>query len=267
MSQAIHWCYTLNNPTAPLELPDTIYHIYGEEVGESGTPHYQGYVVFEKRKRLTQLKKLSPTAHWEVAKGTPLQASDYCKKDGKFHETGELPEHQGAKGGAANKRKYDDAFAKAKEGNLLEIESNLLIRHYSTWKKIRHDFHPKPVPRPTLDNEWISGETGVGKTSGALKRYPDAYMKPCNKWWDGYNYEEVVIIDDMDLQCNSSDGISHRNIKIWTDHNPFIAEFKGGSMLIRPAKLIFTSQYTLDRLYSDPETLSALQRRFTEINL
>ena len=94
-----HWVFTVNNPSpqdqAGLWLPPYEYAVLGLEVGESGTHHIQGYVIFKTKLRMTQIKKHSPTAgraHWEQQSvySTPAQASDYCKKDGDFKEFGEL---------------------------------------------------------------------------------------------------------------------------------------------------------------------------------
>ena len=100
-SKAKRWCFTLNNPSQgeqdlveqSLTSPHVKYGVYGKETGESGTPHLQGYVIFVSEKRLTQAKSLLGTGrlHLEVAKGTPQQASDYCKKDGDWKEFGKLP--------------------------------------------------------------------------------------------------------------------------------------------------------------------------------
>lgn len=94
-----HWVFTVNNPSPTdqggLWLPPYEYAVLGLEVGECGTPHIQGYVVFKSKLRLTQIKKHSVTAgraHWEQQSvySTPNQAADYCKKDGEFKEFGEL---------------------------------------------------------------------------------------------------------------------------------------------------------------------------------
>lgn len=51
----------------------------GEEVGEKGTPHIQGWLEFKKKNRWSSLK-LSSEIHWEKANGTPLQNSQYIHK-------------------------------------------------------------------------------------------------------------------------------------------------------------------------------------------
>ena len=76
MSRVKYWCFTLNNPTS--DERDKIlaldgdrqleYLVFGNEVGDSGTPHLQGFVAFVARVRLTQLKQvISERAHFEAA--------------------------------------------------------------------------------------------------------------------------------------------------------------------------------------------------------
>ena len=258
------WCYTLNNPTSePLVDEDLVeYHVYGEEVGESGTPHYQGFIIFKTRVSLNTLQHLIPRAHYEIAKGKNSQAANYCKKDGNFKEVGTLPPDPGVKGGEAIKERYEAAFKLAKCGDLDTIDCDLLIKHYRTLKQIRIDYVTELPPLDQTAGIWIYGDSGVGKSSYARKTYPGAYVKNCNKWWDGYQEEENVIIDDLD----DSHHILGHYLKRWADHYAFTAETKGGSVYIRPKKIIVTSQFRIEDIFKDGPTATALLRRFEFIN-
>lgn len=47
-SNAVNWCFTINNPEGLLDfdtLPPHKYCVYQEEIGENGTLHFQGYVI------------------------------------------------------------------------------------------------------------------------------------------------------------------------------------------------------------------------------
>jgi len=87
MSRGRAWCWTLNNPTeeeiASIKDLEVKYLIFGNEVGENGTPHLQGYVVFLNPVTLAQAKgRLSTRVHLEKPKGSAAQNIAYCSKDG-----------------------------------------------------------------------------------------------------------------------------------------------------------------------------------------
>ena len=90
MSRSRAYCFTLNNYSEQelsslLSTPCT-YLVVGKEEGAEGTPHLQGYIYFPNGKTLSSLKKISPRAHWELAKGDSLQNYNYCTKDGDLLE-------------------------------------------------------------------------------------------------------------------------------------------------------------------------------------
>lgn len=74
------WCFTINNPTDachPGNWSDIKAAIWQLEQGS--TPHVQGCVWFNKRMRLSALKKVHPLAHWEPAKSWKASVM-YCAK-------------------------------------------------------------------------------------------------------------------------------------------------------------------------------------------
>lgn len=62
------------------------YFVVGEEVGESGTPHLQGYVEFKNQVDFSVLKKINGRIHWEKAIATRGKNYVYCTKEKKFVE-------------------------------------------------------------------------------------------------------------------------------------------------------------------------------------
>jgi len=102
MSRIRNFCFTWNNYPVDAEskltwLPRVKYLVAGREVGESGTPHLQGFVYFSEQKTLSAAIKLLPGCHVEVSK-TLDEAIAYCKKDGDYFEVGIPPISQSEKG-------------------------------------------------------------------------------------------------------------------------------------------------------------------------
>ena len=63
-TQCKRWCFTINNPTDDDMFWEDAEHqeqfsflAVQYEVGEQGTPHYQGFVILKRKNRLTWLKK------------------------------------------------------------------------------------------------------------------------------------------------------------------------------------------------------------------
>lgn len=85
------WCFTLNNYTKK-EFNDIKTYlskgnklwIVGEEIGEEGTPHLQGYIEAKSVIKFTTLKNLNNRLHLEKAKGDKWDNWNYCSKEGKY---------------------------------------------------------------------------------------------------------------------------------------------------------------------------------------
>lgn len=264
------WTGTWNNYTA-VDYDAVLNHectfvIVGKEVGESGTPHLQFYIRFENAVRMNTLKKLWPKVHWEIARGSCDENVAYCSKQGAWEERGQRPNAEEARkrGGEATTEKWTRAKQLALSGRINEIDDELFIRYYNVFKNIAKDYATPPADLPTPDDEsgygvWIYGPTGTGKSYTARERYPGAYMKISNnKWWDGYQGQEAVIMDDLDKK---HDYMCY-NLKIWADRYAFIPESKGSSMMIRPKVIVVTSNYHPSEIWDSNSDLEPILRRF-----
>lgn len=261
------YVFTINNYTdstfEDLLRLATRYLCYGKEKAPStGTPHLQGFVYFPHGKTLAAVRKLMPGAHIESARGTFDQIITYCGKEGDFYEYGERPVDS-ASIGDKERRRWVEALESARSGNFEEIDPQILLCHYGSILRIRNDCITVPETLPSTSGVWIVGPSGSGKSRGCRLQYPGLYPKPLNKWWDGYKFEPVVLIDDVDRSHSAWIG---GFLKIWADHYGFIAEAKGRSISIRPERLLVTSQYYIGDLFSvDPQLVEALERRFRVI--
>lgn len=267
MSRSRNYVFTFNNyPDLSLvENLDCRYVIAGREVGESGTPHLQGFVSFSSAKTFNAAKMLLPGCHIEKAK-TVRAAIDYCRKeDPEPYERGDPPMTQKQKGDC-EKRRWSDAFEAAKEGRFDDIDSDLRIRYYNTFKRVAHDYQPEIPSMESIDGcfFWFYGASGTGKSTKARSENPGYYLKRKNKWWDGYRPGQTVIIEEWGLKDAEYLGDM---LKEWCDHHSFAAEVKGGYTTLRPPKIIITSNYTMDQCFLDIEGhLKPLLRRIKPIH-
>lgn len=263
--QGARWCATLNNPGEGefKELFEAIklqskYQIWGHEgLGAGKTPHWQGYVKFTRTKRLAALKKISTRVHWERAMADDFANIKYCEKEGNtIFESGVRPLFKD--NGEREKHRWDDIWLSATRNDLMAIPAQVRVNSYPNLRSIAKDFMTKPANLDDVCGEWLYGVAGAGKSHTARAENPNAYFKNVTVWWDGYQGEDAVIIDDLDKYHVR---LGHL-LKIWADRYSFIAETKGSAIHIRPKKIVVTSQYQIEDIWDDEETRVALNRRF-----
>lgn len=256
MSQSKRWCFTLNNPgTVIPNFTKVRYGIYGREIGASGTPHLQGFVVFRTNQRYNALREWLPGAHFEPARGTSQQASDYCKKDGDWTEEGDCPEDRIRDG----KRRWAAAIASARAGTIESDDPEIFVRY--------NGFCMREAPRAVaaLDDVcglWIQGPPGCGK-SHMVRQYGPVFDKQISNWWCGYKSEPIVLLDDV-----TPDNFKFiaSNMLRWADKYPCNVQVKGGAMCIRPKLIVVTSNFDISAcMYELSVNYEAMKRRFVQV--
>ncbi|AJD07474.1 replication-associated protein [Odonata-associated circular virus-9] len=238
------------------------YSAYTDEIcPTTGRPHKQAYIVLYKKQRPSFVRKLFPNTYNHIMNGTLEQNDIYISKKNtqQIHEYGDKPMTQEEKGeeGAAYWR---EQLELAKKDPSL-CDPKLQIIHHRNLEAIHEKAkRVKLSDLDKLDNWWYIGCTGTGKSRTARQLYPDAYIKQCNKWWNDYDGEETVIIDDL----NPDHKFMANFIDQWCDHYPFPAEFKGGQKTIRPKRFIITTRYTIEEILGENNfsQIESWKRRF-----
>jgi len=244
---AKNWVFTINHPT-PQEKDDldylavalnrvnvhANYIIFQLEEGEQGTPHYQGYIQFSKRRTFTQVKAVvGQRAHIEVAKGTPLHNKTYCSKEPRLESTFEYGEMSGGQGKRNDILDFVNSFREKQLStrDIIEQHPCILARYprfvntistfYSTERRLS-TFNTRPGWQTELadilstepDNRtvrWYYDQTGnSGKShfatkycytrsdAGGIERREFGYVINGGRHADiyyGYKEEKVVFFD------------------------------------------------------------------------
>nr|WAE42673.1 MAG: replication associated protein [Cressdnaviricota sp.] len=263
-SKSRNYCFTLNNwtedeyRTIRNYTDDAKYVIIGKERGAEGTPHLQGYVAWKNARSFTAVKTgLGARVHIECAKGSGQSNKTYCSKEGDFYEKGECPALIGGQSLAdkiaKNKRLLDPTIP-------LDdlIETGELSAH--TWlgiKRARQDrmININPYKPDDVRGIWYWGEPGTGKTRKVWEDHPNLFETAQNKWFDGYQGEEVILLDDLDTP------ILGHYLKRWMDRYPTKGEVKGGTLQLRHKLFIVTSNYSIEDLFKDDPIMAAAIRR------
>lgn len=210
-SRSKNWCFTLNNYDDAAQervralVPNTEFLVFGREVGETGTPHLQGFVRFKDRLRFDKVARLIPGAHLSVARNVP-KAAEYCRKDGDFEEFGELPVDK------SGKRSDLDLFKEAVDNGEVTTVADARDDHSSVYARF-----------PRFVTEYIEAKTTEKKE---IVRHP-------LKEWQQILYEDLErqvddrkIIFIVDLDGNAG--------KSWFCE--YVMEMKSNVQILSPGK-------------------------------
>lgn len=259
-----NFIFTYNNypSTKLIDEIECKYVAYSKEVAPTtGTPHLQGWITFHNPKTIQAARALLIGCHVNVMHGSIAQNDTYCSKSSELVHRGEKPISNDNKG-RAEKLRWQRAKDMAKTGDLDSIDADIYIRCYNTLKNIAKDNQTKPAPAD-VKCFWIHGPTGTGKSHVVETKFPNCYKKPMDdlKWFDLYQDEEVVYLEDIDKYQVKWGGMLKRLADRW----PMMASIKGTMKYIRPKIVIVTSNYTPEEIWCDQATLDPLLRRFTVI--
>ena len=216
-SQSRRWFLTINNPTqTDDEMKEYIenlehfkYCAFQREKGEeTGTVHFQLFIIFSIGKRFNTIKNYFPTAHIEQAKGSNVQCRDYCTKSATRisgpYELGQFAEERTR---TDIKQFFELIDEGASDIELRKLFPTLFLREFNKLNALRMvkniDYSKQ---KRDVEVTYVYGPSGSGKTTYVEDLtindsvfYVDTFD---NSAFTGYKGESTLIIDEYKGQFN-----------------------------------------------------------------
>lgn len=292
-----NWCFTINNPTTEQVQqlsclnPSVQFLVASLEKGQQGTCHYQGYLELTRHRRLAFVKNLLPTAHLERRQGTAEQATKYCLKEltpesieilqnsqlgtyiGNLQDVTGLPVTimQNTAEKTLKEILSKQSLTKTKDNRLIELatmvksgadditlaehDAPFYIQYNKGLQQLRLLYQKQR--NHAVEVIVIQGPTGTGKSKWCIDNYPDAYWKQRSNWWDNYNSQEVVILDEF------YGWIPFDTLLRLCDRYPLLVETKGGQVQFVAKTIIITTNIIPSSWYKNAY-FKAFERRVSQ---
>lgn len=279
-SPAKHWCFTLNNPRytsdqmlSAFEDWELQYGVFQYEVSASGTPHFQGYLEFKNRTRLTAISRLkcAERMHFEKRRGTRNEARDYAmKRDTRTRGPFEYGEWQeAAQGRRSDLANVCDMLQTG--SSLVEVAVAQPTTYVRYHRGLQHLVNIQPRQRQDApDVTLLIGPPGCGKTRSVrdTEPYDQLWCSPPSagmKWYDEYQNQEAALFDDFDGKASQ---VPLSTVLQILDRYAIRVPVKGGFTWWLP-KRVYVTTNVHPRNWYDWSTrecqYGALSRRFTHV--
>lgn len=267
MKQSRNWAITdfelLDWASVFEEYHDIIrYMCRGRETcPKTGRIHYQGWIQFVNKKRMGGVKKImgSKSLHLEPCMGSEHQNDKYCKKDGDWWEKGVFKCQGQRTDMEAIKKAIDDeesmkVIADDHFGDYIRYHKG-----FEAYRALVQKAKAKEFRKVEVEVLW--GRTGTGKTREGMKQAGYKIEGSEMEWWDGYEGEQTILIDEYDSQ------VSLPRLLNILDGYQLRLPIKGGFTYARWTKVIITSNIDPREWHPNakPFHREALMRRLTKV--
>lgn len=268
-----HYCitsYDIGKVPCPEQHKWVRYLIYqGEICPQTKKKHFQAYVEANKPVSWKRCKELfDEKCHVEIRRGTRDQARDYCRDRSKETFT-DVVEYgcwgaggQGARNDIAQAVEIVKTTPKSCMQKLAETVPIQYVKYSRGLKELAFVLHRGPEWRD-IRAEVCWGPAGMGKS-----RY---YRNECKKegltyfsldtdkglWFDGYDGEDVLIIDDPDFTH-----LSQAWLKKLTDGHRLRLPIKGGHTWAQWTWVFITSEVNPQSWYKELDEGTVRRMKF-----
>lgn len=234
--------------------------VVASELHKDGTPHLHAFIKYSRKVDFKVDRWDLGTFHgnYQVAKCWRA-VERYCKKEGDYISSIDLLSAAAKK--AKNNRELLEMTPKdaVQHGRINLLQLPALIKAKGMFNML-----VEAKDHTDVRGLWYHGAPGVGKSRKAREENPGLFLKQQNKWWDGYEGQKVVLIDDFD---KGGSCLGHY-LKIWADRYACTGEIKGGMLPLNYEKFIITSNYSPAEIWPEDSVLvEAITRRFDIVHM
>lgn len=187
------------------------YAVFGHEIAPStGTPHLQGYLSLRKKMRMTtihgKLREINVNLSLQVARGSANENRVYCTKADKdnMYECGDINQCSSSR---SDLREVAENVKKGKRiDEIFEDNGSTFIQYHAGIKAAVALVEKKICPKVReVTVSVYCGRAGTGKSHTAveicnslnIEYYIANSPQGGLVWWDLYEREQAIIIDDF----------------------------------------------------------------------
>ena len=232
----------------------------GQEIcPKSNRAHIQGWAQFDGAVSRSQAQKRLGLdgCHFEPCKGSCSENDDYCKKDGAWKSCGKFLE-MGQRVDLDEVKAMLDSEAKIEE--ICEASFGTWLRHTNAFRDYRQ------IVQKTKSREFrsvvvvlLSGATGTNKSRWAHSQAGFVIKGHALSWWDGYDAEECIAIDEY------SNDVKITQLLSLLDGYQLRLPIKGGFVYARWERVIITTNLRELHEHASDAHRAALARRITDV--
>lgn len=257
------YCFTLFTQEKPKFNPECHrYLVYQlEKCPETGRYHWQGFCLLKKPMKIPGFQKsIHPTEKFHVERkdGTNEQARDYCMKE---ESRVEGPYEHGTFAAQGKRTDLEEACEIVKKHGmkrLAEEMPTMVVKYSRGFDRLR-ELLDTQVRDFKTEVTVLIGPPETGKSRYVAETESSLYWLPRSEkktgWWDGYDAQDSVIIDDF------YGWLSYDFMLRLLDRYPLQVEVKGGMRQFRSKRIYITSNKSIEEWYPNVKDKTALLRR------
>lgn len=260
-----NWCFTdfelLDWASIYAQYEDIIRYVcWGKEIcPKTKAEHLQGWIQFTSKKRMTAIKKVvqSKKLHLEPCFSGEAENDKYCRKDNNF-------ECRGKYIGQGARTDIEVAIKLIKAGKsmaeIADANPQLYIQYHNGLSKYKNlvDGQSRKKFRH-VEVILLQGPTNCGKTRLAMESDPYKIQGCALQWWDGYDGEETILIDEY------ANDVKITELLGYLDGYHLRLPIKGGFVYANWSKVYITTNLEILHENAKDAHRAALDRRITTV--